>query len=109
MQAKLQHHNESFYVRTPTTATAGNVWKSSTIWYNNGNHWIIQQVDLLLLLQVSYFYHWGNVGTSKHTNRILIITLEKMAQASNCRYILYKHRVVIIFNLQQQCQIFICQ
>ncbi len=58
----------AFMLGTPSSNTAGNVWKSNTIWYNNGNHWNNTTGRFTAPVAGYYmFYHWGMLDGGQTT------------------------------------------
>jgi len=57
-----------FLIGTPNPNGAGNVWKSSTIWYNNGGHWNNTTGRFTAPVAGYYkFFHWGMLSSGQGT------------------------------------------
>jgi len=66
-QVRMQHQ-PSFLIGTPNPAGAGNVWKSNTIFHNNGSHWNNTTGRFTAPVAGYYFFfHWGMLTAGQTT------------------------------------------
>ena len=66
-QVRMQYQ-PSFLIGTPNPSGAGNVWKSNTIFHNNGSHWNNTTGRFTAPVAGYYFFfHWGMLSTGQTT------------------------------------------
>lgn len=66
-QVRMQYQ-PSFLIGTPNPAGAGNVWKSNTIFHNNGSHWNNTTGRFTAPVAGYYFFfHWGMLTAGQTT------------------------------------------